>query len=125
MFLFQVTFAPSHGTSTAPQRPDLPTYASEQPPYSTMAAAVMRAMTFGSASSPANDSGRDGSRSRSRSGSRQPQSDKEGGGEGPGAGEGEALSRTSSILCNYAPEGRPAGILIKCVAWLARLVATK
>ncbi|BGP54070.1 hypothetical protein JCM8202v2_001642 [Rhodotorula sphaerocarpa] len=69
-------------------------------------------MTFGSASSPANDSGRDGSRSRSRSGSRQPQSDKEGGGEGPGAGEGEALSRTSSILCNYAPEGRPAGILI-------------
>ncbi|GAA5862974.1 hypothetical protein JCM3774_006706 [Rhodotorula dairenensis] len=96
-----------------------------------MAAAVMRAMTFGASSSsssssstatsgPANSPrGRDGgtasaSRSRSRSSSK---ARTNGGQARDGQGDegdegGAALSRSSSIMCNYAPEGRPLSILL-------------
>ncbi|KWU46370.1 hypothetical protein RHOSPDRAFT_31820 [Rhodotorula sp. JG-1b] len=91
-----------------------------------MAAAVMRAMTFGASSSssssdPTNSTrGRDGtsssasasSRSRSRSSSKA-RSGKGGDGAADEDEGGAALSRSSSILCNYAPEGqRPPSILL-------------
>ncbi|GAA5989119.1 hypothetical protein JCM10908_001165 [Rhodotorula pacifica] len=95
-----------------------------------MAAAVMRAMTFGasssgSSSSPSSSSGpasqargRDASLSRSRSRSTSQKARSTAGADKDRESAvyedegGASLSRSSSILCNYAQEGRPASILL-------------
>lgn len=95
----------------------------------------MRAMTFGASSSssssssgatsgPANSPrGRDGGAASSSSRSRSRSSSKARTGDGQTVNDrgdedegGAALSRSSSILCNYAPEGRPLSILLKYVS---------